>query len=58
MPGGVAVDLAGWSSYSSLLAAAGLADFKMAAVVREKSAAWVLLSLILMALSMRAKLRL
>ena len=58
MPGGVAVDLAGRSLYSSLLAAAGLADFKMAAVVREKSTAWVLLSLILMALSMRVKLRL
>ena len=32
MPGGAAVDVAGRSSYSSLLAAAGLAYFKMAAV--------------------------
>ena len=50
--------MAGRSSYSSLLAAAGLADFKMAAVVREKSVAWVLLGMLLMALLMRAKLRL
>ena len=58
MPGGVAVDLAGRSSYSRLLAAAGLADLKMAAVVRKSRRRRFLLSLVLMAVSMRAKLRL